>query len=261
MNAENIRNSTECVFLNCSAGGLSRGEQELPARSYVAAGGRPSAVSLERCTLARRWIRWRAGCRWGRDAEDRIWLATIVSVSLLITALAAVVAGYLINQVPPLKVLVTRLANSLAVRTHTGTRGWTAGIYAVVVAIAAGATALVTQLNSSAAPNAPMQPATGGVSPTISVEPTQGKPGSTFHASVKGFHAGEVVRLELFRGANLLRFDGPYLLRDIAVPADGDASIDATMPEEICCAGGTVLVRATSIGRHIAAPDSVFTLR
>lgn len=76
-------------------------------------------------------------------------------------------------------------------------------------------------------------------------------PGGSVTVSGSDFQPGEDVRVELFDGAGLQKFDGPYGLGDF--PADGDGvlqPVTVTVPDEICCAGATVQMRVTGRSSH-----------
>ncbi|GIE28925.1 hypothetical protein Ait01nite_019700 [Actinoplanes italicus] len=94
---------------------------------------------------------------------------------------------------------------------------------------------------------------------TISV--TDAAPGSTLNVQGSGYISGEEVRVELFAGGNLRKFDGPYLLAAPVADANGTLAVTAvTVPDEICCAGATVQLTATGVKSHRTGERHTVTL-
>ncbi|WP_155368016.1 hypothetical protein [Catellatospora vulcania] len=85
----------------------------------------------------------------------------------------------------------------------------------------------------------------------ITVNPVEVTAGGAVQVSGNGFDPRETVRVELFNGANLKKFDGPYLLLD--APADDFgrlATVAVTIPAELCCTGATVRMVLTGRDSH-----------
>jgi hypothetical protein len=193
---------------------------------------------------------------------------------IIIAAFASVLAAYGANQIPPLKKPVARAAVRAEGKTNIRAKWWILGAYTLVVVVAVAATAIVTVANNSASSTENLQE-TSSVSPSsvtasstfaapgqrrsILITPEEGAAGSSIAISATGFKSGETVRFELFEGANLKTFLGPYMIGDVAAPASGDIRTDGTIPGEICCSGGSIRVRATSRESYVSA-EVRFTL-
>lgn len=97
----------------------------------------------------------------------------------------------------------------------------------------------------------------------VSITPTSG-PAQTTNIKVHatGFLPNEEVKIEFDRGSGLTNFDGPYgSEKNWYADKNGVVSEELPIPDEVCCAGGKLFVRITSISRHSEASDqTTFTL-
>ncbi|MEU9242849.1 hypothetical protein [Streptomyces sp. NPDC048385] len=104
------------------------------------------------------------------------------------------------------------------------------------------------------------------IRPQISINPTSGKAGSTdvtVHAT--GFLPHEDVKIEFDRGTGLTKFEGPYNSENVyRANGNGVVTEEIPVPGEyvgVCCSGGKLSVRITSVSRHSSASDhTLFTL-
>jgi hypothetical protein len=114
---------------------------------------------------------------------------------------------------------------------------------------------------SNSVPTSTPSPSTTPVHGTasITVEPRAGHAGITVSISAKGFAANEMVRIEIFNGALIRNFQGPYQITDTQANPVGEISVQGTIPAELCCPKGYVLVRATGRSSKTAGTTQ-FTL-
>jgi len=187
---------------------------------------------------------------------------------VVLAAALTVLVAYLVNQLPPLKGPISAAAKALSKRTKIGPGFCLASIYVVLVAVAVGATLGVSALASPStdAAQPPVSPSSStstlpvrGGGGSITVEPKQGPAGTSVYIAAKGFAAGEAVRIEIFNGAGIKDFQGPYQLTDVQANVHGEISTEGTIPSELCCPKGSVLVRATGRSSKTTA-ESRFTL-
>ena len=76
-----------------------------------------------------------------------------------------------------------------------------------------------------------------------------------------GFQADEVVRVEIFDGPGLQKYEGPYIMGDFNADDQGGFKSDPlTIPSEICCAGGQIVIRSTGkTSKDVAHQDFKLT--
>ncbi|QNE21059.1 hypothetical protein F1D05_28055 [Kribbella qitaiheensis] len=183
---------------------------------------------------------------------------------LLIAAVAVVSVAYLVNQFPPLKGSVSKAALAISRRSNISPAISMGIIYFALAALAVGGTLLASGMTSSSAPTSSGSPSPSKsvVIPgngSLTVEPKQGPAGTSVFVSAQGFAANETVRIEIFNGARIKDFQGPYIVTDARANPGGEISIEATIPDELCCPTGSVRVRATGKMSKTTA-ESSFTL-
>jgi hypothetical protein len=103
----------------------------------------------------------------------------------------------------------------------------------------------------------------GGIRPHISINPTSGPVKATeIKVRATGFQSNESVKIEFFKGPGLTKFDGPYgSEKTWQADKNGVVSEELPVPDDVCCAGGELYVRVTSVKRHSEASDqATFTL-
>jgi hypothetical protein len=95
---------------------------------------------------------------------------------------------------------------------------------------------------------------------SLKVDPTRGYAGSWVRLDGSGFIRGEIVRIEIVEGAGLQTFQGPYRKGEVTANANGQIrELYVVVDPGICCATGTVVIRATGLGSRRVA-EEYFTL-
>jgi hypothetical protein len=81
--------------------------------------------------------------------------------------------------------------------------------------------------------------------------------GGILTVSSDGFIPGEVVKIEVYEGADLTHFDGPYLLGSPSAGVEGKAVSRVTVPKEVCCTGATVRLTVAGEVSHRMAEQLI----
>jgi len=116
---------------------------------------------------------------------------------------------------------------------------------------------------SSSASNSVLAESSGGMQPKVSINPISGSAKTTeIKVRATGFQPHESVKIEFVEGSGLTKFDGPYGSENTwYADKNGVVSEDLPIPRDVCCAGGKLIVRVTSVDRHSRASDkTTFTL-
>ena len=81
----------------------------------------------------------------------------------------------------------------------------------------------------------------------LRISPTSGPPGTVINFTASGLAPGRPVVVELLDGPGTANWQGPYSKRFTA-DINGTVSGWIKVEEEICCAGATIEVSATTTG-------------
>ncbi|WP_328750553.1 hypothetical protein OHT57_34010 [Streptomyces sp. NBC_00285] len=96
--------------------------------------------------------------------------------------------------------------------------------------------------------------------PQISINPASGPGGITdIKVRATGFVPNEDVKIEFDKGTGLTKFEGPYNSEHVyRADKNGVVAEEIPVPGDsvgVCCSGGKLIVRVTSVERHSKASD------
>ena len=198
---------------------------------------------------------------WDRDGfEVALWIAGVVIAA---TGLLAVFPRGQTAAAPP----VTSMPASRTDRLLSVLRKPWVNSVAVAAVVAPVMIAVVAFVQRNEHPQPPV-----GTSPTeqrtsagprppadIAVSSATVLAGSSLTVNGGNFVPGETVKIELYQGADLTRFDGPYEIGSPEADDRGKISTRVTVHEEICCTGATVRLVVAGSQSHRQA-EKIITL-